>query len=140
MKRLHILFALILIVFPAYILAGTITPYVGSSTGVSSENLVIDIMKNVTSTSTGSAVEIKPRYRTVQAVVSGTGAVTATVRIQISMTGTDWIDATVAPHIALAGVTSATDGFLINAKWPYVRAIVDAISGTNAKVTVYVGV
>lgn len=140
MKYKYILLALLIFAYPVYVFSGTITPYVGSSTGVSSENLVIDIMKNVTSASTGSAVEIKPRYRTVQAVVSGTGAVTATVRIQISMTGTDWIDATVAPHIALAGTTSATDGFLINAKWPYVRAIVDAISGTNAKVTVYVGV
>jgi hypothetical protein len=74
---------------------------------------------------------------TVQAVVSGTGAVTATVPIQVSNTGTEWI--TVA-SLALSGTTTATDGLALSARWGYVRAgTLSNITGTGATITLYVG-
>lgn len=71
--------------------------------------------------------------RTFQATVSGTGAVTSTVLIQVSNDGTNYIT---AGTITLSGTTSATDGFVLDAPWAYVRANVTAISGTSAAVTV----
>lgn len=73
--------------------------------------------------------------RTVQATVTGTGTVTATVNIEVSNDGTNFI---VAGTITLSGTTTASDGFAMNASWLNVRANVTAISGTNATVTVTV--
>lgn len=67
----------------------------------------------------------------VQACLSGTGAVTAAVTVEVSNTGIDneWI---LAGTINLSGTTTATDGFTLNAPWAYVRASLTAISGTSA--------
>lgn len=73
--------------------------------------------------------------KTAQATVSGTGAVTATVVIEVSNDGTNWIT---AGTITLSGTTSATDGFAINAPWLNIRGNVTAISGTGAAVTAVV--
>ena len=83
-------------------------------------------------------------YAAIQAIVTGTGAVSATVAIQASnedatWTGTNanWIT---IGTISLSGTTTATDGFTTDAPWKYLRANVTAISGTNATVTVLMGV
>lgn len=64
-------------------------------------------------------------------VVSGTGAVTATVVIQVSGDDTNWLT---LGTITLSGTTSASDGFGSLTAWAYVRANVTAISGTSATV------
>lgn len=78
-------------------------------------------------------------YTTFQANVTGTGAVTATVVIDVSNDGTYWCS-TVMGTITLSGTTSSTDGFTSAAPWKFVRARVTAISGTGATVQVYMGV
>lgn len=103
------------------------------------EGQIVYLMSGKTTTGAGDAIVVYPAKRTIHAKVEGTGAVTATVRIQVSNDGVTWIDATATPHIALSGTTSASDGFVIDAKWAYIRAYVDAISA-GAKVTVYLGV
>ena len=104
------------------------------------ENNTIYIMNGQTSTGAGDTVTISPKHRSFQAIVTGTGAVTATVIIQVSNDGTNWIDATTSPHIDLSGTTTATDGFTMIAKWSYARGYVNAISGTGAAVTVTMGI
>jgi hypothetical protein len=70
---------------------------------------------------------------TYQAAIAGTGAVSATVVIEVSNDSANWIT---LGTITLSGTTSATDGFASNAVWLLNRANVTAISGTNAAVTV----
>jgi hypothetical protein len=88
-------------------------------------------------TGAGDAFQPAAKDRTFQAVVVGTGAVTATVAIEVSNDGTYW--ETLAT-INLSGTTSDSDGLTSSAPWGYVRANVTAISGTNAAVTVKMGV
>lgn len=83
-------------------------------------------------------------YGTFQAIVTGTGAVTATVSIQVSnetdtfnAAKTNWIT---LGTISLSGTTTATDGFTTVCPWRYVRANVTAVSGTSATVETIMGV
>jgi hypothetical protein len=92
-----------------------------------------------TSSSTGNPVYKDSPFATFQATVVGTGAVTATVVIDVSNDGVYWCS-TVLGTVSLSGTTSSSDGFTTTASWKYVRARVTAISGTGATVQVYMGV
>lgn len=92
----------------------------------------VTLLNAVTATGQGAAISAHSDL-SYQAVVAGTGAVSATVVIRVSNDGTNWID---MATITLSGTTSATDGFSSNADWMYVAAAVTAISGTAAAVTV----
>ena len=94
----------------------------------------------VTTTGAGSFLYKDSPNATFQAIVSGTGAVSATVDIEYSNDGVNALD-TVGGTITLSGTTSHTDGFTSqNAPGKYVRAYVTAVSGTGATVQVYMGV
>lgn len=86
-----------------------------------------------TTVAAGQATQLSGPAHTFQATVSGTGAVTATVLIQCSNDGTNWL---LLGTCTLTGTTSATDGFAVAAPWAFVRANLTAITGTAAKVTV----
>lgn len=96
------------------------------------------LLNNVTTApSTGSQFDTHiylPGSRSIQATVNGTGAVSATISIDVS-NGDGWW-ASDAAVITLSGTTSVTDGFEASAPWPLVRARLTAISGTNAACTV----
>lgn len=92
-----------------------------------------------TTTATGDKIYKDSPSATFQAIVAGTGAVTATVVIDGSNDGTNWCS-TVLGTITLSGTTTNSDGFTTTAPWKYVRARVTAISGTSATVTVLMGV
>lgn len=72
-----------------------------------------------------------------QAVVNGTGPVAATVVIEASLNGTDYLT---IGTITLSGTNTANDGFAIQAPWEFVRGRLTAISGTGAAVDLFVGV
>jgi len=97
----------------------------------------ITLLNGVTATGAGAAKTFSHSipYRTCQATVSGTGAVTASVNIEVSNDNVGWI---LAGTIALSGTTTATDGFTIQATWLNIRANVTALTGTGAAVTVVV--
>lgn len=82
----------------------------------------------------GSNVSPSSSNRTYQAVVSGAGAVSATVVVEGSNDGQNFIQ---IGTITLTGTNVATDGFVSNAAWRYVRARVTAASGGT--VNAYVG-
>ena len=89
-------------------------------------------------TSTGAGVAAGPAetgFTTFQATVSGTGAVSATVIVQVSNDGTNWLD---LATFTLSGTTSASDGFAAEAPWKWFRGNVTAISGTGAAVDLIV--
>ena len=93
----------------------------------------------VTTTSTGQWLYKDSPTATYQATVAGTGAVTATVIIDVSNDGVNAVS-TPMGTITLSGTTSSSDGFTSSAPWKYYRARVTAISGTGATVQVYTGV
>jgi hypothetical protein len=92
-----------------------------------------------TTTGTGNFVYKDSPLACFQGVVSGTGAVTATINIEYSNDGINACS-TVAGTISLSGTTVSSDGFTSEAPWKFVRANVTAISGTGATVQVYMGV
>jgi len=96
------------------------------------------VLSGATTVSDGNRVPKAAPKSAFQATVVGTGAVAATVVIEGSNDGTNWV-ATTLGTITLSGTTSATDGFTTDAPWMYVRARVTAISGTGATVTVLMG-
>lgn len=89
-----------------------------------------------TTTKTGDATGWPGDAASFQATVAGTGAVTATVAIDVSNDGKGWLT---LGTITLSGTTLATDGFVANARWRLARARVTAISGTDAAVDVTMG-
>jgi len=95
---------------------------------------------NLTTTTTQASRVYNPwgTAQTVTAKVAGTGAVSATVEIQVTNIpdpgSTDWITAS---SLSLSGTTTDVDGAAVNAAWAFYRFNVSAISGTGATVTVY---
>lgn len=65
------------------------------------------------------------------------GSGSATVKIQASITGSHWID--LATITLTLGTTVTSDGFASDTVWPYVRANITALSGTDATVTAVMG-
>lgn len=100
----------------------------------------ITILSGATATGAGSAFgpfeNDTATFQASGATSSGAGA--ATVKIQVSNDGTNWID---IGEISLTlATTASSDGFAAYAPWAYVRANITAISGTGASVTVTIGV
>lgn len=89
------------------------------------------LLRNVTEVSIGAAVENNGPNRAFQAVVAGTGAVSATVLVEVSNNNVDFLT---LGTITLSGTTRATDGFASDAPWRFIRGNVTAISGTSASV------
>jgi hypothetical protein len=99
---------------------------------------VRDLLTAATTTATGTWQYKDSPYSTYQATVTGTGAVSATVVIDVS---NDGVNSTSTPMgtISLTGTTSSSDGFTSTAPWKYTRARVTAISGTGATINVITG-
>lgn len=82
-------------------------------------------------TTTGPAFEMAAPG-SIQASVVGTGAVAASVVIEVSNGGGQWLE---LGTITLSGTTSDSDGFAYSARWSLIRARLTSISGTGAAVT-----
>jgi hypothetical protein len=94
------------------------------------------MLTNATATGASAAFQVRYANRmTFQA--SGTttaGAGAATVKIQVSNDGANWLDlGTISLTLS---TTSSSDGFAAEAPWQFVRANITAISGTGASVNV----
>lgn len=91
-------------------------------------------VNSTTSVAASAAIYKESPYSSFQVIVTGVGAVSATVAIQVSNenatgqgTKTNWITiGTISP----SGTTTATDGFTTLAPWRFVRANVTAVTGT----------
>lgn len=94
------------------------------------------LLNGVLVTGAGAALQTSARQRTFQGKVVGTGAVTATIKVEVSLDGVNFI---VIGTITLSGTTEAFDGFATEAPWEYVRGNVTAITGTSAAATLLMG-
>lgn len=100
------------------------------------------LLDNVTATGAGSYVKVrgdKPQqaYATFQAVgamSSGTGS--ATINVEVSNNATNWL--TLGTITLSLSTTAATDGFVSNATWTYVRGNVTALTA-NGTVSLVMG-
>lgn len=94
-----------------------------------------ELMTNETTTATGDWLPLGPVPCTIQAAVVGTGAVTASVVIEVSNNGVD-AESDTDSTLALSGTTRDSAGTVLSAPWAMIRARVASISGTGAAVTV----
>ena len=94
------------------------------------------LLDAVTSTTTGSAYYNGngDQQTPISAKVSGTGAVSATVKIYGSNQNTN-SGGVLLMTISLSGTTSDSDGDVIKTSYPFLYADLTAISGTGAAVT-----
>jgi hypothetical protein len=88
---------------------------------------------------TSAAQLVGDGRRTIQATITGTGALSATVEWFGNSTNSNVGGVPIATS-TLAGVTTDTTGADLPAEWPYVYCTLSNISGTNAAVTTVVGV
>jgi hypothetical protein len=102
---------------------------------------VTDILPSAgtTTTATGNWYYKDAPKAAIQAVVAGTGAVTATIVVEVSNDGVNAIS-TALGTISLSGTTTSSDGFTTDAPWKYVRARITALTGTGATVNMYMSV
>lgn len=89
----------------------------------------VELLRAAATTVDGSAFAMPPAPGTIQASISGTGAVSATVAVDVRNDGAQWIT---IETLALSGTTSASSGFAYGARWAECRARVTAISGAGA--------
>lgn len=99
--------------------------------------LSVDLVSAATGVGTSAAVQVSGVSRTYQAVVTGTGAVSAVVAVDVSNNGTDWLQ---QATITLSGDGYDADGVALEGNWPYVRGNVISIAGTGASVSLSLNV
>jgi hypothetical protein len=95
----------------------------------------ISLLDKVTTTGAGPVYEgpwNENRRARVQAAVDGDGAVTATVNIEGSNDGQHW---ELIGALSLSGTTTDSDSLGVDYPWSYVRADLDAVTGTDAVVS-----
>jgi|SRR5450830_396147 hypothetical protein len=94
------------------------------------------VISAATTTVTGQAFQARPLNRAFQAFVTGSGAVTATVIIEVSMDGINWATRTTIAISGTAGTNGASGVYVDTlSPFPYVRGSLTAITGTNAACT-----
>ncbi len=81
-------------------------------------------------------VQVPGPLQSFQATVTGTGAVTATITINVSNDNLNWIELGV---ITLSGTTTDTGGFQALGGWVYTQAVLSSLTGTGATVTAIAG-
>lgn len=97
------------------------------------------LLENATGTATGGSKN--PVYKgsiSLQAkgqTTSGAGA--ADVVVEVSNDNSNWV-AMGTISLTLSDTTTS-DGFVSDARWPYIRGRVDSISGTGAAVSLLLG-
>lgn len=99
----------------------------------------VKILNAATATGASGSHTIDTANTTYQAAgTTSAGSGAATVVIEVSDNGDDWL--TLGTITLTLGTTSTSDGFASAATWAFARANVTAISGTDATVSVWMGV
>jgi hypothetical protein len=96
----------------------------------------IPLLLTRSATADGLTFEAPGPGATVHARVTGTGAVTATVIVQVSNFDGNWLD---LGTLTLSGTNTASAGLALDAHWAYIRARLTALTGTGASVDVIMG-
>jgi hypothetical protein len=96
----------------------------------------IPLVLGRTTTGAADAREAPGVGATVHARVVGTGAVGATVDVQVSNFDGNWLT---LGSLVLSGTNAAQNGLALEANWAYIRANVTALTGTGATLDVIMG-
>lgn len=98
------------------------------------------LLTGATANVTGAGVLMPrgARERVYQASIAGTGAVSATVTIEGSCDGVNWV--AIGLPLSLSGSGGDTKAIESVFPWPMVRAVLASLTGTGATVDVYVGI
>ena len=100
---------------------------------------IYNLLDAKTATGAGTGIYKDAPLSTFQATGTTTsGAGAATINIEVSNDQTNWL--TLGTISLTLSTTSATDGFVANSPWKFVRGNVTAISGTGASVSATMGV
>ena len=99
---------------------------------------VTTLIDNSTSPINSERVCVPAPLRSFQVKVTGSGDLTATVNIYGSNDLGDW--SVPLGTFNISGPDYVTEGFVSNAPWQYVFAEVTDLTGTDAAVSVYMGV
>jgi len=97
---------------------------------------VIKLLDQVDATGAGESKPCNYPKRVFQAFMTGTGAVSATVKAQGSLDDEHWTD---LGTITLSGTDEDDDSFAIESPYKFVRGNVTAISGADAMLTLNCG-
>jgi hypothetical protein len=95
---------------------------------------VTKIFDKVTTNAVQTPVRMTHTPSLFQGVVSGTGAVTATILIEGSLNGVHW---TTIGTITLTDTTVDVDKVATVERWAFVRATTSNVTGTGATVSLY---
>lgn len=95
---------------------------------------VTTVFNAATATATSSVTATTANRKTIQSSIVGTGAVSGTVLWYGNNTNASSGGVLIATH-TLSGTTTDTTGSDIPAEWPYIYAVISAISGTGAAIT-----
>jgi len=101
--------------------------------------LVTTLLDNASAVATSESCAISPGSRVIQSVLTGSGAVSATVEWYGSNSPSTAHGVLIATSY-LSGTHSDSSGDYIAAEWPYMYIKLTTISGTSASVTATVGV
>lgn len=99
----------------------------------------IPLATAITAISTQSAVNVAPGPKSVEVLLTGTGAISATINVYGAHTDRN-TNGTLIGTLSPTGTTTAVDSFVNDVPWPYIFTDVTAISGTSASVNVTAGV
>lgn len=99
---------------------------------------------STTTDQSSKAIYKETYYTTIQGIITGTGAVSATVTVQVSNdmatgqgTASNWV--TLSSTLSLTGTTTDTKGMEVTGAWRFIRVGISSISGTGATVQVLMG-
>jgi hypothetical protein len=103
------------------------------------DKVVITLLDAVTANKQSDTFPIPVGTNTIEAFVTGSGAVAATIVIYGANTKRTTNGIPLAT-ITLSGTDSDQAGDILTSNWGYMYAILSGISGTSAKVTVTIGI
>ena len=95
-------------------------------------------LNEATANGNSLTVQIPSGDRTVEAFITGTGTVSATITWYGCNTNRN-TNGKLLATTTLSGTTSDGSGGVVTESWPYMYCVLSAISGTGAKVTATVG-
>lgn len=87
-------------------------------------------IQNATAIVTGRGIPFITGGKGLQYGVTGTGAVTATFGMDVSLDGTNWVER--FPLLSVSGTTAATEAMQLQEDWDYIRFRLLTITGTSA--------
>lgn len=107
---------------------------------IENEGSIYHLLNGKIDTGNSPIASIVPQHKVFQVILTGTGAITATVLLKASLVPDVAGNFLTLKTFSLSGSDRVTDGFAVDVIWPYFQIEVTAITGTSAAVDALVGV